>query len=380
MDRTFYFGGHMNISISRMRTWQQCHLKYWFEYEARTPRRTDYPRLCGIAVHRTAQRLYDPQASPKKGEKARPFHFRSMRAAVGGFIYTYRELVREAKEKHSLINPNANMEREYRDVGKECVQTYWKQNILLPRPLAVELRLSYPILPSVTLAGIFDQTRAIDPNQLERYVKTHRPELWVHGALHPDYDPVIIIDLKTEKRSFEPDQWDTTTVLDKNREIRRQFPLHEDMQAAAYSWLYRKRFGKWPFGYWWYHLRSGRLFFTAADSAQHQNKLELAVRSFIEGLEAKHFMPTVGRHCEWCDHIAPCRGVLPFFIASGEEPSVIENALYESPTGVIRTGRRQLALKLGVLRRKRDEPARPLPKPRAGAIEITEFQWDREFI
>lgn len=73
----------MNISISRIRTWQQCHLKYWFEYEAKIPRRTDYPRLCGIAVHRTAQILYDPQAEPKKGKSARPFYFTSMRAAAG---------------------------------------------------------------------------------------------------------------------------------------------------------------------------------------------------------------------------------------------------------------------------------------------------------
>ncbi len=191
------------------------------------------------------------------------------------------------------------LDDEYGKIGWFCIKNYWNQNISKPQPWHVEKRIEAQLFPMVTFVGVMDQIRKID---LEK-IKDIRPELFVDGKLHDDYDPVVIIDYKTVRESYDPRKFDPD--ISSLKLAAHQFELHEDLQVTAYYWLYLQYYKKLPVGFYWYHLRDGKAFLTYRTKADFKTFLE-TMQFVVDGIYAESFPKHVGRHCKRCDYFEAC--------------------------------------------------------------------------
>ncbi len=339
----------LRLSVSGMKTYLTCARRYFYYRHPDIPNHTDYPRLLGIAVHKHIAQLYRPTKDP------RPFYYRSEQSYRGAWFNRWKRELDEAVESERLLARTTELDDEFGRIGAICIDKYWETNITLSRPLQVEQRFEHSFNPTLSLIGVMDQVRTVPI----KYIEKHRPELITNGQLHPDYDPVAIVDLKTNQYDFDTERLKDPTESEK---MRSQYNLHEDLQATAYTFLYQQATGKKPIGFIWYHLRSGSTFFTFRDESDFLN-LFLVIDHVVDNLQAQSFPKnSTDNNCFHCDFVRECweKNIFPISAAeklSGElvGADFIPNLIEVDP--VI-----QKRMKLKIPRIVRPEPETPSSK------------------
>jgi CRISPR/Cas system-associated exonuclease Cas4 (RecB family) len=280
------------LSISSVGTFKRCAKAYWFGHIQKVPSKTDYPRLLGIAVHRFIARMYAPGSHP--------LYYTDLTSARRAWFWNWNNTLKENRLRIKF--PNKKKEKENTGIGWSCIEKYWNKNINKPRPIELEKSYEMVIHGTYRLVGAIDQVRRIS---LEGIAKI-RPELISEGQLIEGYAPVVIVDLKTGRGS-----WDLTDYAPKASQLEiaaHQFELHDDLQATAYWELYHKTHRKMPVGFYSYQLQSGKAFLTIRTENDYPTLLE-TLNSVISGIEEEKFPMNVGSHCEYCDFFEACVAV-----------------------------------------------------------------------
>jgi len=144
------------------------------------------------------------------------------------------------------------------------------------------------------------------------------------------------------------------------KQVRIQYALHENLQATFYTYLYLKVRGKWPIGFVWHHMRSGKAFFTYREE-RHFDTLFDSIEEMLAIIEEQTFAMHVSDHCRSCDYVVPCNGANTFLVTPAEQVILPEGSMSTIPTGVVDLGRQQLRLSLkgttGRKKRKTGESA-----------------------
>jgi len=217
------------------------------------------------------------------------------------------------------------MQKDYLKIGIACVKNYWQANEHLPRPIEIEkyYHYLYPYSAGIDIIGTFDQVRTVSVE----WISGHRPDLIIDGKLNPMYAPVVIFDIKTDKRSYDSNLNNYEELLKLNQAkyelvsreefekakkelihlIEVQHKLHEDIQATIYSWLYEMKHGKKPIGFYWYNVRWGKGFFTFRNNSDYQNVFEM-IQHMIDNINAESFPKVSSNHCLFCSFVGACRG------------------------------------------------------------------------
>lgn len=377
----------------------KCPRLYFYSRHPEVPKKVDHKRLCGAVVHEVVQRCH------KETKEPRPFYFKEKKGALGFFWHRYFEELAKARETGKLPPEDRDSDEKFLGVGRHAISNYWDANVNLPRPLEVETTYRAKVLGGIPLIGIFDQVRSVSVD----WFKKHRPELVKDDVLEPSYDPVIIVDLKTEYNSFDPDEsrdrvgveavlqklatnfkgreQDFFRLFDGGREnefqalirqletkiekpqspedeMRKQFELHESIQATLYTLLYFLKHGKKPVAFCWYHLRTNKWFTTWREEKDFEDLYGI-IRFCHENIINQHFPKNVGPYCASCDFCEICHEDRPWLISRPETPGdasvrspEIRPPLVQSPLAEQRTFR------LSVKRRKIQPPAVvPVTKP-----------------
>lgn len=353
----------MIISVSQIERFLDCPRRWFYSTHPEIPRLKTYPMLCGIEVHRHIQWFY------RKPKEPRPFFFETLSSATRSWFGIWREKIAECKEAGRLILPNPEDDKKFGNIGAACIRQYWKDNFSLPRPLVVEKSFSIKLNPHLVLVGRVDQTRGVSTD----YIRQHRPELIVNGQLHPDFDPVVIIDLKSGYMDFDVRAFKEDPLLEE--QVRRQFELHENLQLTLYTWVYWRKHGRLPIGVWWYHLRSGKVFFSFREEEDFQNLFGV-LNHFIENVAAQSFPKHIGRQCETCEHLLPCRENRHFVVV---QPEALDEEMFAVPkvvpTEVAKEEATQPKLKrLKVPRKMQKTPKVAVPSQ----IVLHNLPWDEE--
>lgn len=357
-------GRHRTISVSDIQQYLDCPRRGFYGHQRDIPRKTDYPRLAGTVIHEVIAEFHRPTAIP------RTFFFEHLGKAIGRWLGRWTEALEE--KRHQLIMPDPKEEERYRGIGKFCIINYWKANDQLGPPRERERTYRQPLPGSdVWLVGRLDQVRDVTIDWIGR----HRPELVRDGALAAGYDPVIIIDWKTDYLGYDTRRFKQEPQL--MEEVREQYQLHEGLQATAYTWLYAAEHdGRKPIGFLWYHLRSGAGFFTYREERDFAN-LFAAIYHVLDNRDAQSFPKHEGRHCRRCEFLEPCREDRCFLIARPEQlPGAAAGPLFV-PNVVVR-GHRQASLKLRVPRRKAPLPSVAQSTPPRTIVISGELPWDPE--
>ncbi len=280
------------ISKSKMLIYSSCRRAYYYVYIAHEPTKVDYPRLMGSEVHRFTAHLYHEHKDPNQ-----PFFFANITKAHNAWFNSWGRALKA--NEGSILFPDFEKSQEHAVSGWVCIKNYWDASVNKARPLYIEKRYTVPIMKSYKFVGIFDQIRQAPLESISKY----RPELVVDGQLIDGYDPVFIIDLKTNKQSYDLTVFRPEASL--LEQAAHQFSLHEDLQVTAYYWLYWKVFHKLPVGFFWWHLRSGKLFYTYRTQNDFSTFLEKA-ESMLDGLESSSFPKDSGPYCKYCDYFEIC--------------------------------------------------------------------------
>lgn len=296
----------LRLSVTSLKIYLSCGRKYFFYKHPDVPKHTDYPRLCGATVHSHIQALYRATKTP------RPFFYLTEQSAIGAWFNRWQRAVEQAVARGQLVRRDRDLDEEFGKIGAICVVNYWKANSERARPLLVEGRLEHHFNPVLSLVGVIDQARTVPLS----YTQAHRPELVSEGQLHPDYAPVLIVDLKTHRFGYDTAALKNPTEYEK---MRRQYNLHEDLQATAYTFLYQQITGKKPIGFIWYHLRSGATFFTYREESDFLN-LFLVIDHVVANLQAESYPKnSTDENCRNCDYVPECWEKKIFPISAAEQ-------------------------------------------------------------
>ena len=296
--------GVITLSISKAGSYIKCPNFNFLHYVKGSKRKTDYPRLMGSTVHQFVQKMH----SPGKNH----LYYSSLKRAQGAWFWKWKT----ALEKNGpiMLEHSKKKDEEYGVSGLFCITNYWNGNINKPRPIAVEKRFKVKMFPKVWFVGVFDQIRIISPQTIARI----RPELIVNGELKDGYDPVVLVDLKTDKESYDPRRF-RPNITDEEMAAY-QFDLHENMQITAYYWLYYQVYGKLPIAFYWYHLRDGKAFMTYRNKSDFQTFLN-TMRYVADGIMGESYPLHVGKHCKYCDYNKECAKLRPDRPLMFTEPS-----------------------------------------------------------
>lgn len=290
----------MTLSMSSIKTYLNCPKQWEFIYVQSIGRRTDYPRLCGEKVHWFIKHLYD------KHDPNNRFYFKSIDTARKNWFRIWE--IALTKNRHKILKSDKDLEDKFGGHGWVCISNYWARNYDLPDPLMREVKYTIPLLlegfPLIKLTGSFDQVRAVKLPWLQK----HRPEIFLGDELLPLYDPYLIVDLKTGWSDNTIDENDTD--IDK---LRKQFSIQRDIQAAAYALIYFKKFGKYPSGFYLYHLRNNKgtnqesTYFVKGDLKGNQEILISSIHHLLINIREKSYPWNIGSHCKYCDYLLECK-------------------------------------------------------------------------
>ncbi|MFH0936852.1 MAG: PD-(D/E)XK nuclease family protein [Candidatus Daviesbacteria bacterium] len=360
-----------NLSPTSLQRYQDCPRAYYYSTIPDIPKLTSYPRLCGTVVHAHLNWLYRAH----KGD--RPFFYQKNEKSIGAFCRQWQIAVEEAITSGALTTPNDKETEDYRGTGIVCIKKYWEKNEFNLPPKEREKRYRLKLPNGIPFVGVLDQIREIPKEKRSDYLKSHRKDLIdENGHLIEGYDPVVIVDLKTDRLSYDIRTFKEDPTLEE--EIRGQFDLHEDIQATAYTYLYEKYHqGRKPVGFVWYHLRSGKTFFTYREDKDYKNMFDI-VDNFVDNSQNNSFPKRVSHYCRYCDYIRPCREDRDFLISVPEQFTNFqsEEPLLAIGTDVIIEKARQLRFKnFKVPRIKKTPP--PITQP-SRTIVLKDSPWDQE--
>lgn len=352
-----------SLSPTALETYLDCPRRFYYSREPLLlPRQTDYPRLLGSEVHKHIAQLH---SSTKDG---RPLYYKSREAMVNAWINRWHRNVQSVIDEKRLMLPEKEATRRYLAVGIECIGKYWDANVGKSPPMEVESRYSVRLPTGKKFSGVFDQVREVSLD----YIAKHRPELIENRKLKEGYDPVVIVDLKTNYLSYDVRAFRENPSLEE--QVREQYKLHEGLQATSYVLLYGLAKGRAPVGFVWYHLRSGKGFFTFREEQDYLNLFDMI--SHVSGnIEAQSFPKHLGGRCDTCEFLVPCREDRCFIVSAPEELLGTPQQLNLIDSNLTRDPVRQLRLKIKVARMKRDVPRLTRGSP---TIVLKNLPWEPE--
>src|SRR3989344_1010964 len=339
------------VSVSALEMFATCPLRTALQRNRIKPEQTTYPLIAGGALHKQVAQMHQRPADPKD---PRPFFYLTKKSAINAWFHRFKRALQYARENGGILMPNERSEKYYAEIGSVCIAQYWNKNEGTPRPLEIEKRYVTKLdRPGVVFVGVFDQVREVSL----QYIKTHRPDLITNGRLNPDYENVVVMDLKSDKESYdirdsypfykEPELQPTEEQI-----VRFQYELHESLLPTAYTFLRERVTRKKPVGFIWYHLRSGKAFFTFRDEWDYQTLYD-AIDFYLDSMGSGIFPKNPGDQCSWCPHLEECRGRKEFLIAEPEELFGIAEGLRRIPNSFGGDApQEQLPLKFRIPRRK----------------------------
>lgn len=273
----------------------RCPAQYYFRYVLGVPSKQDYPRLMGIGVHNMIARFH------KEGNERNPYYYQTLDSALGGWTGNWFRMLEEYEDR---IEGGREREKDfqYLNAGKTCLRTYWEQTFGKQPPLQVE-RPVHAVLGNFRLNGRPDQVREIPAQHLHRW----RKDLVGSGRTLPaGYLPWVIIDVKTGFNNYNlSDKDESATIIELARD---QFPLHEDLQATSYYYIFDHVYGGLPLAFVFYYVKEGKFFMTIR-TREDFNTLEERLEHLRLNLDHESFPKNPDRYeCKLCDYFKICRG------------------------------------------------------------------------
>jgi len=247
-----------NVSASRLSTWSQCRLKFYFRYVLGLAKPKSAALHVGSSVH----------AVLKFWNKAR---WKSEKFSLKQLHDVYSSSWSEEQEQQPVEWDSGEEDAE-RKTGWRLLETYFRESPIKPdeKPEAVEVTvqadLSHHGLP--VLVGILDLIRP-------------------QGR---------IVDFKTSGKSPDPNQ-----VAHLN-----------DTQLSSYGVLYRDVTGKRESGLELHHLvktKNPKLMVTQLPPVNEvqETRLYHVMESYVNGLQRSDFVPSPGLQCASCEFLKECR-------------------------------------------------------------------------
>ncbi len=244
------------VSASRLSTWAQCRLKFWFRYLSGITRPKPPALHLGGAVHETL-----------KGWNRARWHGESPSLKILHDVYTASW---ERLKSEDPVDFHGE-ESDQRETGWKLLDCYFRESPIPAdeKPEGVEVRVEADLgtdLPR--LVGVLDLVRP-------------------RGR---------IVDFKTSGKSPEPAMTAHVT----------------DLQLTGYGLLYRAATGRQESGSEIHSLiktKAPKLVVTSIPAADPTRiaRLRAVARSYVDGLERQDFVPSPGFGCAGCEYFVECR-------------------------------------------------------------------------
>jgi putative RecB family exonuclease len=246
------------ISASRLSTFHQCRLRFFFQYVLEL-QRPKHPSLhVGQCVHHVL----------KAWNRAR---WHGTELGNGSLHAIYALAWSEQQEEESVRWENEEEEEQQKQTGWSLLETYFRDS-----PLKQEVK----------------------PEGVEVSVET---DLASHGL------PVLVgvLDLVQEGRIVD---FKTTSSTPNPATAAHA----NEVQACSYALLYRAATGETEKGIEFHHLvklKTPKLVVTALQpmNEQQQTRLFRLIESYVEGVDRQDFVPSPGLGCLSCPFFKECR-------------------------------------------------------------------------
>jgi putative RecB family exonuclease len=246
----------LTVSASRLTTFHQCRLRFWFRYLSGIVKPKPAALHLGSSVHETLK-FWNRARWHRQTPSLRDLH--------DAFSGAWSEL-READ------SPEFEDEDGEKQTGWKLLETYFRESPIpgYERPEAVEVRVEADLaahgLPK--LVGVLDLVRP--------------------GGR--------IVDFKTSGKTPDPEQVAHAT----------------EGQTTGYALLYREATGRAESGIEIHTLvktKAPKLIVTAMPPATEAQVTRLfrGIESYVRGLEREDFVPSPGLQCASCEYLNACR-------------------------------------------------------------------------
>lgn len=247
-----------SVSASRLSTWQQCRLKFFFRYISPIQKPKTPALIVGSSVHETLK-FWNMARWRNESPSLKQLHD----------VFSASWVKEQVDD--SPVNWNGE-EPEQKATGWRLLETYFRESSIKPdeKPEAVEVNVETDLrrhgLP--TLVGIIDLIRPAGK----------------------------IVDFKTSAKCPDPEK---------------AGHIH-DTQTTGYAILYRKATGRRESGIELHHLvktKTPKLVVTAFNPASDSqiNRLFRVIESYVNGLEHHDWVPAPGMQCASCEFFNECR-------------------------------------------------------------------------
>src|SRR3989344_7702004 len=110
--------GAFKISRTLLEIYLDCPRKWYYYSHPDIPKKTDYKRLCCIAVHKHISQLYRPTST------ARPLFYKDKKSVIGAWFNRWHRELDKARELNRIVQ-NAELTKEYGKIGAICVANYF---------------------------------------------------------------------------------------------------------------------------------------------------------------------------------------------------------------------------------------------------------------
>jgi CRISPR/Cas system-associated exonuclease Cas4 (RecB family) len=244
-----------SVSASRLNCWQQCRLKFYFRYVLNIRKRLTPSLHIGKVAHAVLQ--FWNMARWKK----EPFELERFKS--------FFDEDWQNRQTGAFINWDGE-EAEQRSGTWAALQTYFAETPIKPdeRPEAVEVSVEAELRGLPKLVGILDLVR--------------------QGGK--------IVDFKTSGKTPDAEKVQH---------------LHET-QLSFYGLLYRDATGNKESGFELHHLvktKTPKLIVTALEpiTAAQESRLLRSIKSYVEGVLRRDFVPSPGLQCSACEYFNECR-------------------------------------------------------------------------
>ena len=247
-----------SVSASRLSTWQQCRLKFWFRYISPIQKPKTAALHLGSSVHETLK-YWNRCRWKKESPTLKQLHDVLITAWA-------------VDEGTVPVKWEDGQEEEQKATAWRLLETYFRESPIKAdeKPEAVEVSVEADLakhgLPK--LVGIIDLVRP----------------------------PGCIVDFKTSGKTPDPEQAIHTT----------------ETQTTGYSILYREATGQKETGIELHHLiktKQPKLIITCVPPATEQkiSRLMKCIESYVHGLDTRDFVPSPGQQCASCEMFNECR-------------------------------------------------------------------------
>ena len=251
------------ISASRLKTWQECRLKWYFRYVEKLPTVTSPALLTGKVIHSLLQFW---NVSRWRGEDA------SLKRMQQVFDSCWSHQCEEDE-----MNWDSPEQEEKEKAKCWSILDHYLRHSPIPldeKPEAVEVTVERDLLAHglPPLIGIIDLVRS--------------------GGR--------IVDFKSTARTPNP------LMVEHQNQV----------QLGCYALLYREATGRNESGLELHHLIKTKQPKLVVTPMEPINRLQVQglvrqMESYVEGVLAEDFIPSPGMHCQWCDYFTQCRNFNP---------------------------------------------------------------------